>query len=194
MHPEIEGLARRLRESAEEFADLAASTESAVFVRRPSPERWSAAEHAVHSTLVAEPYVASIEVAIEKARRKGWTRSDDRPFRRSWVGRKFIETLEPPPGRRVKTFKRLVPPGDVDPVGAVEDLRRVHDALATLMEEGDGLDLGKPKVASPFLFLLRFPVFQAAEVVAAHTDRHIWLARETLDQIGLSPSPSSPSA
>jgi hypothetical protein len=46
--------------------------------------------------------------------------------------------------------------------------------------------------------VLRFPVIEALEGIAAHTARHVWLIREALGQMGIEPatpaSPTGPSA
>lgn len=192
MHAQIEELAERLRRQIDETVALVEGLDDETFYRRPAEGRWAVAEHLAHLPRSTEPYARAMEAGVERARRKGWT-ATGADFRGTWFGRTFVGVLEPPPKRRVKTFGTMVPP-PLESIGrdeALADFRRAQETLVDVLEGGDGLDLGRAKIASPFMptFLLplrlvvRFSVFEGGLICAAHTDRHLWLVRETLEQM-----------
>jgi hypothetical protein len=76
------------------------------------------------------------------------------------------------------------------------DFEGAQAELLEVLRAADGLDLGRIKIASPMLPLpvLRFPVIQAVEGIAAHTARHVWLIREALGQMGIEPGQAPPAA
>lgn len=188
MHATLQRLDDRIRRQTDEIAGLARSLDPPTFSRRPAEGRWSVAEHLAHLCNTLGPYLDAMEAAVERGRRRGW-RPDGGELRETWLGRKFHAILEPPPRRRVKTFGAMQPPGveaiERDPV--LEEFGRCQERLRGILADGEQVDLGRARIASPFvplLRLIRFPVHQSVGHMAAHNDRHLWLMREALDQLG----------
>ena len=48
------------------------------------------------------------------------------------------------------------------------------------MEEARGVDLGRARMSSPFVKILRFSVGAAFGILLSHNRRHIWLIRELM--------------
>ena len=84
----------------------------------------------------------------------------------------------PPPKRRLKTFKKMVPDPGTTPDHALAEFRAVQERLLDAIEKADGLDLGRIRFSSPFLALLRLSAGTGLALLVAHTDRHIWLMNE----------------
>ncbi len=87
--------------------------------------------------------------------------------------------MEPPVKRRMRTSKKLEPLRDLDRETVRADFAACRDEMIALLRDADGLDLDRAKITSPFLSILRMPVFSAYQVLLAHARRHIWLARQT---------------
>jgi hypothetical protein len=88
--------------------------------------------------------------------------------------------MEPPPKRRMKTPGKLEPPPALDRDAVIGDFAACRAEMVQTLRSADGIDLDRTTIRSPFLWLLKMPVFSAYQVLLAHGRRHIWLARETL--------------
>lgn len=150
---------------------------------RPSDEKWSAAGHVAHLCLLNERYLNALRERIARARADGGPRSDG-PYRHPWLARWFARSMEPPPKRRMKTMRSMVPDPSLVTGDVLGRFARLQDELAAAMEDARGLDLGAARFPSPFLSLLRLSLGTAFEALLAHNRRHIWLVREVLDGEG----------
>lgn len=179
---ELEAVRQRVARQTADIQTLVETLDDAAFLQRPAEGRWSVGEHVAHLGLTTGPYLPALERALEKGRARGRT-APDGAFRRTWLGRWFVQSMEPPPKRRMKTFRKMAPPApaDLSRVQTMEEFGRVQEELLATLDRAEGLDLGRIRVRSPALWILRFPLIQAVEGLAAHTDRHLWLMRETLD-------------
>lgn len=156
---------------------------------RPQPDRWSIAEHIRHLVLTNEGYLDALEEALERTAAEGV--SGPPPYASSFIGSRFVRSLEPPVERRFKTLKRLIPAADP---GASADLLADFDAgmdrYERLLRTHVHVDLGRARMRSPFLWLLRLTLAEAARAVLAHNRRHFWLADEVLRSPGF-PAPGT---
>jgi hypothetical protein len=50
------------------------------------------------------------------------------------------------------------------------------------LERARGVDLDRATMRSPYLKLLKMPLYSAYQVLLLHADRHLWLAREILER------------
>lgn len=150
---------------------------------RPDAGRWSIGEHISHLALTNDAYLDAFEAALVEAREKGHLGPP--PYDSSFIGSRFVRSLEPPVNRRFKTFKRLIPPPDETPIGdRLAAFERGMDRYAALLEGNADIDFGRARMRSPFLWLLRLTLAEAAETVLAHNRRHLWLADEVVRSPG----------
>lgn len=85
--------------------------------------------------------------------------------------------------RRKLRAPRAFAPVSGPQAGVTEAFFALQDALRSLIERTDGLDLGRITVSSPITNLLRFNVFEAMSVVLAHERRHLWQAARVREAI-----------
>lgn len=78
----------------------------------------------------------------------------------------------------MKTFKKMVPDPGTIREAALPDFLTAQDRLLAAVAGAEGLDLGRIRLRSPFLGLLRLSAGAALGLLLAHTDRHIWLMHE----------------
>ncbi len=178
----LEGIAKEIERQTHEVVDLFGALDEAALRWRPRPEKWSIAEHVAHLTLSNRPYLPAIDASVAAARRGG--RLGPGPYRGSWLGQRFAASLEPPPRRRTKTFKKLTPAPSLDTSAALSEFRACQGELLEVIRRAEGVDIGRAKLASPHFRLLRLRVIDALDALLAHTRRHIWLVREVQDQPG----------
>lgn len=172
-------LRRALDEQSGELSSLFHTLDDAVLARRPPSGKWSPVEHVDHLIKVNQGYLRALDQALGRGRAAGKTGTG--PFKGSVVGRFFARSMEPPVKRRMKTMKAMLPDHDL----AVEPTLAVfldHQAsLREILATAEGLDLDAIRMSSPFVKVVRAPVFNWFSVVLAHNRRHIWLIREALE-------------
>ena len=142
----------------------------------PAKDSWSIAECLQHLNVGVTKTLPAFDRAISEGRSKNQLAPG--PFRYGWFSRWMIASMEPPPKRRMRTFKIFVPP----PPGAqplatlLPEFLKVRDELAERVRQADGLDLGSNRVVSPVTPLLRMPLGAYFAFVMAHERRHLWQA------------------
>lgn len=144
---------------------------------RPNGSKWSALGHVAHLCLVNEPYVQTIDERLADARRRG-DRVGEGPYRHPLIGRWFAGWMEPPPKRRIRTMKAMIPDPTLGADQILPRFRTAQSELGRLLRESRGVDLGRVRFGSPFAPLLRLSLGTAFATVLAHNRRHIWLIRE----------------
>ena len=178
-------LAKMIVESERQRAEVegvlaALSAEQALW--RPNEQKWSVLGHVVHLCLLNELYVEAMQACVTRSREAG--RLSDGPYRHPWFGRWFTNAMEPPPKRRMKTAKAMIPDPELDGSEVGPKFARVQGTLAQLMEDTRGVDLGRARFSSPFACFVRLSLGTGLSVVLAHNRRHVWLAGEVMDWDG----------
>ena len=176
---ELDDLLAEAKRQNAEVAEILETLSDEAALWRPDEARWSAAGHMAHLVIINTAYIGPIESAIEAAVTVGAPRSDG-PYRHPRIASWFAGSMEPPPKRRLKTFRAMVPDPGVSRAEASEDFDRTQVRLVEAIERARGLDLGRVRFRSPFLALLRFSLGSGFEMLLAHNRRHIWLVRELL--------------
>ncbi len=146
---------------------------------RPDETRWSAAGHVAHMAIINEAYLGAVAAAVGGARSAGGPIGEG-PYRHPRISTWFAGSMEPPPKKRMKTFKNMVPDPGTTPEAAVGDFVRLQGRMAELIEASRGLDLGRVRFSSPYMRVLRFSLGTGFEMLLAHNRRHIWLVHELL--------------
>jgi hypothetical protein len=145
---------------------------------RPDSGRWSVGEHVHHLVITNQPYLTRIKRTIEQARARRL--EGNGPYASTWIGSRFAQSLEPPPKRRMRTFRSLQPTPRVAKADLVARFQASMNDVIGAMKLANGLDLGRATMRSPFFFLLKVNLAEAFQVILAHNRRHFWLAREVM--------------
>ena len=91
--------------------------------------------------------------------------------------------LEPPIRKRVKTTAPFVPKSTRAKAEAFGEFSALQAKLLDLLRAARGLDLKKIKVVSPFDTRVRYNLYSAFRIVAAHQRRHLWQAARAVESI-----------
>jgi hypothetical protein len=146
--------------------------------QQPEPGHWSVAQCIAHITQTTVPYLDLMEAALKAPSQNG-------PVRPGILAALLERTMEPPPGLRVKTMRRLEPPESVDIDAAMADFEAAHQRLATLLRSATETDFVRARFRSPYLGLMRVRVDQGIRVILAHSRRHLWQARQVRRVLGV---------
>lgn len=141
----------------------------------PCAGAWSAADNLMHLTLASQAFVPRMTKTLGKLASAG--RRTDRPTRPDWIGRLYAWSLEPPPRIKARAPRPFVPPPGTPAGAALPAFLAEQERVLGLVEQSAGLDLAARKVPSPISRYLRYNVYSAFCILAAHERRHLWQAR-----------------
>jgi hypothetical protein len=166
---------------------LAHGLSNAQFNWKPDPKRWSMAECVTHLNIVNRGDIAPLEAAITQGR--AGNRTGEGPFTYGFLSRKFIATMEPTSGSKIKAPKAYIPPPQADKDATVTEYRRIATELRRLAKNADGLHLSRIKTAMPALPAALRPFVKMAlgarlHLITAHDRRHLSQAERVRDDPG----------
>lgn len=174
----IEAVEKELNEATRRAWSLVQTTDGRLFTVRPQPSRWSAAECLAHLSISTEQFLPVLRKALDKGR-KGKAKRSPRMDLLGGILRWF---LEPPIRRRMKTAAPFVPKSTRAKADAFGDFAALQEKLIDLLREAREGDL-REKIVSPFDKRLRFNLYSAFRIVAAHERRHLWQAEQTIAEL-----------
>jgi hypothetical protein len=179
---ELDFLQSELQRQSAEVREIWSSHARAALRWRPHERKWSIAGHVGHLCIVNGGYVVPLRRCVSEARERGLL--SDGPYRHPWIGSWFARSMEPPPTRRRRTLKAMVPDPEPDVDDVLSEFQRLQGEVARIMSDARGVDLGRARFASPFLPILRLSLGTGLSALLAHNRRHLWLIREVMGSTG----------
>jgi hypothetical protein len=177
---EVADYARQIEAIKADASTLVGGSSDEAFRWAPGPDRWSAGQCLEHLNITDRSMLPPMRQAAQRVRAAG--RRAKRPTQHSFFMRWFIKDMEPPPKRRYQTGSGFLPAGGVSRARTLAEFNAVHDELLRLLEQVDGFDLSGAKVQSPFAMWLKYKLGSAIALQLAHDRRHLWQAREALEE------------
>lgn len=155
---------------------LVNSLSDSQWMSRPGNGLWSPAECFAHLNLTTSAMLPLLQAGAEEARAKQWT--SRRSFHVSVLARMLCWFLEPPYRIRVATQPAFAPSGAAEKIHVLTAWEDKHQALDLFIRSSAGLALDRPIIVSPFdpKGRVRYSVYAALLVLAAHERRHLWQA------------------
>lgn len=178
MNDALDQLEQELDDVTARARRLVETTEPRLFTVRPHLSSWSAAECVAHLSISSEQFLPVLREAIDEGRRRGLT--GDAPPSMDVIGRLLRWFLEPPVRSRLKTRAPFVPRGVRAKAEAIAEFVSLQAQLIDTLRSARGLDLRKLKIVSPFDSRVRYNVYSAFRIVAAHQRRHLWQAEQAV--------------
>ena len=175
MDATIEGFLLQLLGIDQDLPGLVAGLSPAQFNWAPAPGRWSIGQCIEHLNITTERYLPGLQRAMADARAAG--KLGHGPFTLGFVERWFMQVLEPPVRRRVKTPKAFVPTLALAPDATLRRWQDLQGQFAQSIRAAEGLDLRAVRVRSQFA-PVSFSLNGTLGILLAHERRHLWQARE----------------
>jgi hypothetical protein len=175
---QIDALIGELRETSRRVDALASEHGVLQLLRRPREGRWCATECIEHLNLSNRSYLPRIEEALRIVREQNLTASG--PFHLEWNARLLKWWLEPPLRLRLPTGEPFKPVSVNDTAACFGEFKSLNRQLEEQLNSARGLDLGGAKIASPFAENVKYSVYSAFVLIAAHNRRHLWQAENAL--------------
>jgi hypothetical protein len=182
MIPELETYQDQLLSIKQDAEGLMSVLTEAQFNWRPAIDRWSIGECFDHLNATARLFVPAIDAAIATARAREW-RSQG-PFVYPLFERIFLRLSEPPPRIRFRAPGAFRPAAARSPDDVGREFMDWQEKLGERLAHADGLDLRRARHRSPAIGIFRWSLGTMFAVMLAHQRRHIWQARQVLNQPG----------
>ncbi len=173
--PELEEDRSQFQSIAEQAKTLTSGLTEAQFNWRPGPQAWSIEECLGHLTMVGQTQVKLIDSAIHNAKAKGITGKG--PFRYGFLDRTILRQTEPPVRRKFSAPRRFQAVHGQPVTAILPTFLHLQSQFIRLVEQSEGLDLARVKVATPISRLLKMSLGIMLAQQAAHERRHLEQAR-----------------
>ncbi|MGZ5433872.1 MAG: DinB family protein [Thermoanaerobaculia bacterium] len=174
----IEEVEKELNEATRRAWTLVQSTDGRLFTVRPGAVSWSAAECLAHLSISTELFLPVLKSTIERARKK---KRRGKP-KMDVIGRVMAWFLEPPIRKKVKTAAPFVPRSTRAKAEAFGEFASLQEKLLDLLREARDVDL-RTRLVSPFDRRVRYNLYSAFRIVAAHERRHLWQAEQAVAEL-----------
>ena len=174
----VSDLEKELTEAMVRAEQLVESTEPRLFTVRPHLSAWSAAECMAHLSISSEMFIPVLQRAIDDARARGIT-SDKEPSM-DFLGRILRWFMEPPVRSRVKTSAPFVPKAVRPRREALNEFLKLQRQLIDLLHSAESVALSRVRIVSPFDRRVKYNLYSAFRIIAAHQRRHLWQAEQAV--------------
>jgi len=143
---------------------------------QPRETAWSIAQCLDHLARGNVMYAKALRAALHESRAARKPRRE--PVRPGWLSAMFIRSLEPPPKRKMRAPKKIVPASSANKDEVLQAFLHSQEAMRSVIWEGANLDLNRIRFRNPFVGFLRFTVGAGLMIIAAHDRRHLWQAQQ----------------
>ena len=163
-----------LNAATERARQLVESTDGRLFTVRPHPGSWSASECIAHLNISTELFLPVLQKSVDEAKQRGI--KGTAKVSMDWIGALLRWFLEPPVRSRLRTSAPFVPRAVRAKKESFAEFERLQSKLIEIVHQTRDLDLRRMKIVSPFDKRVKYNVFSAFRIVAAHQRRHLWQA------------------
>jgi hypothetical protein len=176
--PQLAGVKEELLLASERAREVCKGLDEARWASRP-PAQWSVGECLTHLNITSEQFIPLLDQAI----RDGRARSVEGPppYGLGFVGWALLKFMEPPYKMKTKTAP-VFEPARVEPMAATLDrFDYLQKEVQARVDRSAGLALDRLKLASPFDSRVKYNLYAAFRLIAAHQRRHLWQAEQTAE-------------
>ena len=180
--PHLRAILDDLEKADQQARRIATGLSDAQANWHPDETGWSVAQCLDHLARANTVYAAALHKALKESRSaKGPGRG---PIQPGWFSRLVIRSFEPPPKRKLRAPKKIVPGSEIRSQEALQSFLRSHEDVRTVIRDGAQLDLNRIRFRNPFIGFLRFTVGTGLLIITAHDRRHLWQAERVLECSG----------
>ena len=177
----LESVEQELNEATDRARQLVGSTEARLFTVRPDPSSWSASECISHLNIATETFLPVLRAAVEEARKRD-LRAKREPSM-DWLGWFLRWMMEPPVRSRMRTTAPFVPRAVRARAESIAEFIALQGRLIAILKQGTEIGLDRVKIVSPFDKRVKYNLFSAFRILAAHQRRHLWQAEQAVAEL-----------
>ena len=181
---DISALLHELERLGEQAERLVSGLSDAQWVWQPGGGRaWSVAHCLDHLAKANTAYLGAMATGLAAAIERGAPPRTG-PIEPRWIARWFIATLEPPPRRRLRAPRKIIPVLVADRGEVLGAFLRSQAEARSILAGAAHLDLNRIRFQNPFLPLVQVTLGAAFMIIAAHDRRHLWQAERVTQAAG----------
>ncbi len=177
---QIQALKNELAATSESVKNLFSAHSENDLLRSPAKGGWSAAECLEHMTLTSNSFLPTFAQAREKAVRESLHSSA--PYSLDFVGSIFVKILEPPVRFGAPAPPQFLPATPTSAKAALEAFLDSQNQVVKELDQSEGISMVNVKVTSPANSLIKYNLYSAYRILAAHQRRHLAQAAKALPQ------------
>jgi hypothetical protein len=176
MTAQLERVRAELDDARRRAHEIAGAFAPSQWNARPGTDDWSVAECLAHLNLTSRAFLPLLDEAIGRGGAQ-----TARRYRMDLVGWVvwLVTTLRVP----VKTSDPFVPVGAYQSEALLAEFDLLQRQLVDRVTQADGLDLTGLRIVSPFDARLRYNVYAALKVIAAHQRLHLRQAERAIRRV-----------
>ncbi len=171
----LDGLYQDAKEVIHASEALFASLSPEQLTWKPGRKKWSILECFDHVLQTNALYIENLKEAM--VRGKVSSTEAIAPFKPSFFGRWFIDSLRPESKFKIKTFRIFKPAGEPGDLTITTKFISQQKDLLAMIKQADQCDLNKVKLSSPASRLIRFSIGDALTILLVHEQRHLLQAQ-----------------
>jgi len=175
VHPDLELLATQFDEAQARLHRLAEQVDDEAWSRAPREGAWSIGECVAHLTMTNTRFLPLLAEAIDAAPMMEEAVVPER-MRRDIAGWLLTRAMEPPVRFKLPTSAGFIPVGTANRASTLAEFDAAHAGIRDVIVQLDGLDPTRIRLTSPFNARLKYSLYSALHILAAHERRHIWQA------------------
>lgn len=181
MHPQLEVIRRELSEATVRAEAILDRSPEDRLTQRPPDGGWSAAECIEHLTLTSRALLPQLDQALSGT----LTVRLPARLRRDLVGWIVWQGVRPTTKMKAKTSAPFMPGSGRTAAEILAEFRELQSAMLEHLHTANSRPIDRIRIPSPFTERLRYSVFSAFTVLAAHQHRHLAQAERALTAIGV---------
>lgn len=152
--------------------------DSAILLKAASNGGWSIAQCLEHLNSYGRYYLPQIHSKLHKAKKT----ENGVLFKSSWLGRYFIQMMEPTTrGRKYKAFKDHIPVTDLDAHKTVAEFIQQQEQLLVYLRMAHNYSLQDIMIPISITKLIRLPLGDVFQFIIAHDERHLQQALRSIE-------------
>jgi hypothetical protein len=173
--PELEEYRKQFQNIVDQAKVLTGGLTETQFNWRPGTSEWSIEECLGHLLIVGQNQIKLLDSAIQSAKTKGITGTG--PFQYGFLARTILRQTEPPVRRKFSSPRRFQAVHGQPVTAILPTFLHLQSQFIRMVEQSEGLDLARVKVATPITRLLKLNLGITLAQQAAHERRHLEQAR-----------------
>jgi len=170
-------LSRELDECSVRVERIVTQAADALWTPPPKPG-WSVGQCIAHLTRTAEEWVARLGSALADAP------PGTPPYKPALAGRLLTWFLEPPCRMKAKAVPIFIPRQRKPPAPElINEFMSAQQAVQRMLQLANGKAIDRVIIPSPVNERMKYDVYSAFRIIAAHERRHLWQSERVLKQL-----------
>lgn len=161
------------RQAIDKVDSLVENVEGIALNTPEAQGKWHMLQCIEHMSRATEVYVNNVADKLSS----GTLPTASQQYKGHWKGRMFAKMNAPKEGdvipMKVKTFKRMEPPHELDSQMVITRFHNIHEELIAVVNKSRSVNIDKVKVATALGPMVKLRVGDAYRFILAHTQRHL---------------------